>query len=285
MATIFDADFDIYSDGEFFWHATTIKNVLNMIRFDSTGLKPIGTGQLGAGFYLTGTRSDYQKAMARRARESDDAPLFLFYVRVKGFYLLVPGFLTQWDTKGVEGADFSAVCWYKEGQGAVGTVEKAGFMPSTTTGARTEFKYGEFRQEPMFGTVISNMPRDAKLEFLRTLWEYAQANHFPRFKDVERFGPIAMTLPMFGPRKTFTRILLELAIKSETCLASSAIVGVKIFSPTVEPVALKFRYGLKDYDLTSAVVDESELRTDENPLNFHDEVWLDLKTMVKILSV
>ncbi len=95
MAKVFDDSFDTSTDGEFFWHATTVKNVFSMIKFDAGGLKPVGSGQLGAGFYLTGTRSDYQKAMARRAREDDEAPLFLFYVRVKGFYQLKPNFLIR----------------------------------------------------------------------------------------------------------------------------------------------------------------------------------------------
>jgi hypothetical protein len=54
MPKIFDDNFDISTDGEFFWHATTVKNVFSMIKFDAGGLKPVGTGQLGAGFYLTG---------------------------------------------------------------------------------------------------------------------------------------------------------------------------------------------------------------------------------------
>ena len=55
MPKIFDADFDTSSDGEFFWHATTIKQVMTMVKYDAGGLKPVGSGQLGAGFYLTGT--------------------------------------------------------------------------------------------------------------------------------------------------------------------------------------------------------------------------------------
>jgi hypothetical protein len=126
MPKIFDDNFDISTDGEFFWHATTVKNVFSMIKFDAGGLKPVGTGLL--------------------------------------------------------------------------------------------------------------------------------------------------------------RIPLELAIKSESCLANSAIVGVKIFSPTVEPINLQFKYSGKSYDLKPAVLEENTLKTDDDPMNFHDESWLDLDEMVKILK-
>jgi hypothetical protein len=284
MPKIFDDNFDISTDGEFFWHATTVKNVFSMIKFDAGGLKPVGTGQLGAGFYLTGTRSDYQKAMARRSREDDEAPLFLFYVRVKRFYELEPNFLTRWDTSGSVTADFSAVCWYKEGSGAVGTAEKGGFIPSAKTGKREDFKYGEYRQERMFGTEIADKSGDERMQFMRALWGYARTDARPAFKEIERFGQVATLLPMLGARKILLRILLELAIKSESCLANSAIVGVKIFSPTVEPINLQFKYSGKSYDLKPAVLEENTLKTDDDPMNFHDESWLDLDKMVKILK-
>jgi len=286
MAKIFDDNFDILTDGEFFWHATTVKNVFSMIKSDAGGLKPVGSGQLGAGFYLTGTRSDYQKAMARRAREDDEAPLFLFYVRVKGFYDLKPNFLTRWDTSNSSNADFSAVCWYKEGQGAVGWAEKGGFIPSAKTGSRADFKYGEYRQERMTGTEIADKSSEEKRDFMEALWGYARTNAHPAFKEIERFGQIqiANLLPMLGARRVLLRILLELAIKSDSCLANSAIVGAKIFSPTTAPINLQFKYGKKTYDLKAAIIEESTLRTDEDPMNFHDESWLDLDEMVKILK-
>jgi hypothetical protein len=102
--------------------------------------------------------------------------------------------------------------------------------------------------------------------------------------QTERFGQMATMLPMLGARKILLRILLELAIKSESCLASSAIVGVKVFSPTVEPVKLQFKYSGKSYDLKPAVIEENTLKTDNDPMNFHDESWLDLGEMIKILK-
>lgn len=283
MPNIFDEDFDTSSDGEFFWHATTIKQVMQMVKNDAGGLKPLGTGQLGAGFYLTGTRSDYQKAMARRAREDDEAPLFLFYVRVKGFYQLKPALLTSWSTSSNGGADFSAVSWYKEGPGGVGVAEKGGFIPSMT-GKRVDFKYGEYRQEPMLGTQIAEKSKEETLSFMETMWKYATVNAYPPYKDVEQFGQIATLVPMLGARRMLTRILLELALKSESSLANSAIVGAKVFSPTTDLVKLAFKHAGKNYDLTPAVVDASTLLEDDNPMNFHDEVWLDLKAMVDILK-
>ena len=284
MAKIFDENFDTSTDGEFFWHATTLNHVLSMIKFDAGGLKPVGTGQLGAGFYLTGARSDYQKAMARRGREGDE-PLFLFYVRIKGFYQLKPTFLTAWDTTSEPDSHFSAVCWYKEGSGSVGAAERGGYIPSATTkGKRDDFKYGEYQQTRMFGTAIADKPRGEQLDFMKTLWALADKDVRPAHKDIERFGPIAQMLPFLGARKVFTRILLELAVKDQQALANSAIVGVKVFSPTTEPVKLRFEYARKPYDLRGAVVEEKELRTDDNPLNFHDEVWLDLGEMLRTLS-
>jgi hypothetical protein len=284
MARIFDSAFDISTDGEFFWHATTVKSVFKMIEFDTEGLKPIGEGQMGAGFYVTGTRSDYQKAMARRAREDDEAPLFLFYVRVKGFYQLKPAFLTAWSTSSVGDADFSAVSWYKEGQGGVGMAERGGFIPSASTGARVDFKYGEYRQERVFGTEIADKSTEEKLSFMKTLWKYASTNTHPTFREVEHFGQLAAMLPMIGARKILIRVLLELAFKSKSSLTNSAIVGVKIFSPTTEPVKLEFTYQRKTYKLGTAVIDQSTLKTDDDPMNFHDEVWLDLDEMIKIFK-
>ncbi len=163
------------------------------------------------------------------------------------------------------------MCWYKEGPGAVGSPEKGGFIPSAKTGGKREdFKYGEYRQERMFGTEIADKSSDKKMDFMRALWGYARTDARPAFKEVERFGQIATMLPMLGARKILLRILLELAIKSESCLANSAIVGVKIFSPTVEPIKLQFNYGGKAYDLKAAIIEESALKTDEDPMNFHE---------------
>lgn len=284
MANIFNAKFDTHADGEFFWHATTIKNVFTMIANDSGGLKAIGTGQMGDGFYVTGTRSDYQKAMARRAREDgEEAPLFLFYVRVKGFYALKPVFSTRWDTSSAGDADFSAVSWYRGGPGGAGMPEPGGFIPAAT-GNRLVFKYGEYRQNAIPGTEIADMPEQQKLPFLETLWKYASQNTYPTFGEVEQFGKIAATLPTLGARELFPRVLLELAFKSESSLANSAIVGVKVFSPTIEPIKLRFAYKGKTYDLTPAVTDPGALRTGNDLMNFNDEVWLDLDRMITILT-
>ena len=89
------------------------------------------------------------------------------------------------------------MCWYKEGPGAVGSPEKGGFIPSAKTGGKREdFKYGEYRQERMFGTEIADKSSDKKMDFMRALWGYARTDARPAFKEVERFGQIATMLPI-----------------------------------------------------------------------------------------
>lgn len=276
-------------DVEYFWHATTIEQTLKMIQNDSSGLRPLGTGQLGPGFYVTSTVSDYQKGMARRSRPEPEGeaepPLFLFRVGVENFHTLIPCFLTRWgpSSDGSE-AGFFAVCWYKGGQGGVGMKELAGFMPAFADGKRVEFKYGEYRQVGMFGTQIADMPEKDQMDFMNTLWGYACNNSRPEFARLHRFAPFDRLLSWIGPKRMFRVLFLELAFKTEKSLANARMVDVKVFSPTIEPLKLKFSFKGKNYDLTGAVPRGTSLRTDPSPLNFHEEISLDLKKVFDALK-
>lgn len=293
MSQIFDSNFVVRRDGEYFWHATTIQQMLNMIQQNSSGLQPRGTGQLGPGFYVTSTVSDYQKGMARRSRPNplqDEAepPLFLFQVGVRDFYKLRPRFLTRWgpSSDGPE-TDFFAVCWYKGGSGGVGVPERGGFIPpvlDNPTAKPVAFKYGEYRQLGMFGTQIADMPEKDQMDFMNTLWDCTCNNTSPEFARLPRFAPFDRLLPWIGPKRMFRVLLLELAFKNTVCLEESRIVAVKVFSPTIEPVKLKFSFAGKSYDLTGAVPIGTSLRTYPSPLNFHEEVSLDLGKVINALD-
>jgi hypothetical protein len=285
MAKIFDSGFDTSSAyGEFFWHATTIENIFKMIEFNAGGLKPVGTGQLGNGFYLTGTRSDYQKAMARRNRKesTQEVPLFLLYVYVQDFYRLKPKFLDSWNIES-GGADFSAVCWYEHGTGGIDQPERGTFMPSARDGSKTAFKYGQYQGESIANRALAQQPASQKIAFLEMLWSYAEKGTRPLYQDVAD-SPYALMLSTIGPKMLFKRSLLELALKSQSALANSAVVGAKLFSPTTQPLKLAFEYNNKNYDLREAIVEIDSVRQDENPLNFHEEVWVDLDKLTSILG-
>jgi hypothetical protein len=286
MADIFQANLDTGDvKGEFFFHATTIENIFKMIKYNSEGLKPIGSGQLGAGFYLTGSRSDYQKGMARRIRVSTDTPLFLLYVYVPGFYDLKPNFLDAWSNVDKSGAEFSAVCWYeKAGAGSVNEPERGGLIPSPETGKNVDFKYGQYRGEQIVSPDLLKKNKEEKLAFLEYVWALAGANRRPSYEEAAHYGSAAMQLAFTGPRWVFRMSLMELAIKSHTALAASAVVGAKLFSPSAQPLSLKFEYESKQYDLTSAIVEPEKLKPDVDPMNFHDESWVDLDEMLAILK-
>ncbi len=280
---IFDSNADTSGpDGAFFWHATSITGAKIMVR--SPVLKPVGSGAVGPGFYVTTSKSDYQKAMALRARpEASTFPLILFYVHVPRFYQAEATLLSSWDAN-TPNTGFVAVQFdMKAGKGSFG-VEEPIPMPRPGGGAGDvqHFKYGEIRGEPLHDPAViqqitrSHVKRDGKwvendpLAIFRALWASAQQNVVD---PTANYGPLTNEVRMIGARRAFRRLILEIALKSETLLADTRIVGAQLYNTTNAPLPREFASMAFDSGFPKDA--------DAGRGGFNDAVWVDLDALVE----
>jgi hypothetical protein len=286
---IFDSQADTNGpDGAFFWHATTIGGARRML--NSKVLKPLGDGAVGPGFYVTTNKSDYQKAMALRARDADSTfPLILFYVYVPGFYSASAKLLDSWSPASAD-TDFVAVQFAADGgTGAMGQPEPSNKIPNISGDDRVDFQYGmfkgEFLHDPKVIAEISkpNVKVGQKWQqrnpvgIFSEIWAAAKTNIFDPKAD---YGPLKLEVQFMGPRKAFRRLVMEMAFKKEAILASTRIVGAQLFNSTAEPLPIKAIHDGVTIDLAGLKIDDDPQSTDNAKGGFHDAVWVDLDALL-----
>lgn len=290
MGKIFNPYSDMGPNDEYFWHATSIIGLLKMIQYNAGGIKAIGQGQMGAGFYMAGARSDYAKGMGVRSAP-DDTPCFALRIHVKNFYTFVPNLTDMWDPQ--VKSDFGACFFGDGGLGAVGREEKGVKIPGIN--APVNPVYGQLKlATPLSVQQVSNIRGEKgklKPRFMEAIWQLAQTRQVPKEEEWAVSGfpkAIYPTLRRMGSRNYFKQCLLELALYSDPILAGTSVQGMKLFSRTAGPIPRVFDFENKTYDLRPTVHQtklDGHWSGEQSFKNFHEEKWVDMPKALYILGL